>query len=486
MYSLALLGFGSFVLSLVLTPLVRNLARRWGLVDKPDGERRVHADPVPRLGGVPIALSYLGAFGTLFLLSFKAGAIVGEGLPFALRLVPAVGVVFLTGLVDDLRGLSPTMKLAGQAAGATIAIWAGIDVASFGGIPLPQWIGAPITLLWLVGCANAFNLIDGVDGLSAGLGLFATLTMLMASLLQDNVALAMATIPLAGALLGFLRYNFNPATIFLGDCGSLLVGFLLGCFGVVWSQKSATMLGMTAPLIALAIPLLDTTLSIARRFLSGKSIFEGDRRHIHHRLLDRGFTPRKVVLLLYASAGLGAGLSIIQSTAHNRFGGLVILLFCTATWIGVQHLGYAEFGVARQMVVQGVFRRHLSNELALRSFEESLSTAESAEERWQTVVDACRRFGFSYAEMRLNATSFTETITETHGSATWDIRIPLSTDGYVYLQHCFGDAAAPAVVVPLANSLRSNLFSSSAERMSQPGSADPLATAGSRSAAVGA
>ena len=156
------------------------------------------------------------------------------------------------------------------------------------------WWTLPLTLLWLVACMNAFNLIDGVDGLASGLGLFATVTTFVAALLQKNVPLALATIPLAGALLGFLRYNFNPASIFLGDSGSLLIGFLLGCFGVIWSQKSATFLGMTAPLMTLAIPLLDVCLSVVRRYMRHEPLFKADRGHIHHRLLDRGFTPRRV------------------------------------------------------------------------------------------------------------------------------------------------------------------------------------------------
>src|SRR5437764_1589081 len=136
------------------------------------------------------------------------------------------------------------------------------------------------------------NLIDGLDGLASGIGLFASATALLAALLQNNIALAYATVPLVGCLLGFLRFNFNPATIFLGDCGSLFIGFLLGCYGVLWSQKSATILGMTAPLMALSIPLLDTTIAIIRRFVRQQPIFSGDRDHIHHRLLDRGLTPR--------------------------------------------------------------------------------------------------------------------------------------------------------------------------------------------------
>ena len=130
----------------------------------------------------------------------------------------------------------------------------------------------PLSILWLVGCTNAFNLIDGLDGLAAGVGLFATITMLLAAFANHNLQLALVTMPLAGALIGFLRYNFNPASVFLGDCGSLLIGFLLGCYGVMWSQKSATLLGMTAPLMALAIPLLDAALSIIAPVYRGISL----------------------------------------------------------------------------------------------------------------------------------------------------------------------------------------------------------------------
>ena len=150
------------------------------------------------------------------------------------------------------------------AAGA--AYWAGIHIQGFAGYGTGAWWNLPVTIIWLVACTNAINLIDGVDGLATGIGLFATCTTLIAALLQHNTALAIATVPLAGCLLGFIRYNFNPATIFLGDCGSLFIGFLLGCYAVVWSQKAATILGMTAPLMALSIPLLDMTVAIARRY----------------------------------------------------------------------------------------------------------------------------------------------------------------------------------------------------------------------------
>ena len=179
-----------------------------------------------------------------------------------------------------------------------------------------------------------------------GLGLFAAATTLIAALLQSNVPLALATAPLVGALLGFLRYNFNPATIFLGDSGSLFLGFLLGCYGVLWSQKSATILGMTAPLLVLFIPLLDTALVIVRRFLRRQPIFTGDRGHIHHKLLERGFARRRVAPL-YAASVVGAVCSIAIMQA--QFSVIVIVFFGLLLFIGVWCLGYAEFGIATRM-----------------------------------------------------------------------------------------------------------------------------------------
>ena len=174
----------------------------------------------------------------------------------------------------------------------------GVRILSIAGAPTEAWWNIPLTILWLLACMNAFNLVDGLDGLAAGVGLFATLTVFAAAMMQHNMVLAVATFPLAGAMLAFLCYNFNPATIFLGDSGALLIGFLLGCYAAIWSNKSATLLGMTAPLMALSIPLLDVALAIVRRFLRRQPIFTADRGHIHHRLLDRGFTPRRVVLVL--------------------------------------------------------------------------------------------------------------------------------------------------------------------------------------------
>ena len=281
-----------------------------------------------------------------------------------------------------------------------IGIHLGVEIHSIGGHSIADtWWHGPVTVAWLVVCSNAFNLIDGVDGLAAGVGLFATVTTFVAALCSGNNGLALATAPLAGALLGFLRYNFNPATIFLGDCGSLSIGFLLGCGGVMWSQKATTLLGMTAPLIALCIPVLETSLSILRRFLRGKPIFAPDRRHIHHRLLELGMSPRRVAFVLYGVAGTAAACSLVVSVAGDRFAGLVVVACCVAVWFGVQRLGYSEFEVARRVVFGGVITRVINDRVVLRQLEEELGAAAPTEDCWEILTGASRKLGFNQVRL---------------------------------------------------------------------------------------
>ncbi len=453
MYPLALLAFVSFILALVLTPLCRNLFRGFGAVDHPDGLRKTHLTAVPRIGGVPLFLACLGSLAVLLLMPQASSYMTRTGIPLGLRLLPSVALVFFTGLLDDIRGLKPWQKLVCQVLAACIAIWAGVDIKNVGGVMIPSWLGLPVTLVWLVGCANAFNLIDGIDGLATGAGLFATVTILLGALLSNNMALAVATVPLAGALLGFLRYNFNPASIFLGDSGSLTIGFLLGCYGVLWSQKGATMLGMTAPLMALAVPLLDTGLAITRRFLRRQPIMSADAAHIHHRLLARGLTPLKTALILYGACGIAASLSLLSSVAKTGYRGVVILVFCAAAWVGVQHLGYVEFGVAGRMFLGGAFRKHLNNHLAVHSFELALQAAKTPEERWAIICESCRKFGFTHVELQWEGRRFEETLVDTNGNPVWYLDIPVAGAGHLRLARCFGEAEVPTILVPFAESL---------------------------------
>jgi UDP-GlcNAc:undecaprenyl-phosphate/decaprenyl-phosphate GlcNAc-1-phosphate transferase len=453
MYSITFLAVVSFLVSLLLTPFVRNRFNSWGIVDQP-GTRKIHREAVPRVGGIAIAAAYLVSFGLLYLVRLNAGRFIWSGWQEIIRLLPAVAVIFIIGLYDDLFGMKPAYKLAGQIAAALLAVWGGVHVQSIGTHAFSHWFAVPLTVVWLVACTNALNLIDGMDGLAAGVGLFAASTTFVAALLQHNVVLCLATVPLACALLGFLRYNFNPATIFLGDSGSLLIGFMLGCYGVLWSQKAATILGMTAPLMALSVPLIDTALSIVRRFLRHQPIFSPDRGHIHHRLLDHGFSPRKAALVLYACCALGATASLLAM--NQQFSGLVVITFCVIAWIGVQHLGYVEFGVARRMFVEGAFRRQINNQVLLQTFEKNLAAAATPDECWAIILAASADFGFYEIRVSLAGNVFQ------HRQAVvpnrfWHMKVPLSSSDFVELSRELGSDPRASSVAAFAEILRGAL-----------------------------
>ena len=406
MYSLAFLAGLSFLLCFFLTPLLRNALRRAGILDRPDTDRKFHEQPIPRLGGVPIMFSVVISVAVFSLLPLSGAFTLRQQWPTLLNLVPGAALVFVIGVIDDVRGLRPWQKLAGEFAAAAWVYWNGVRIHDvFGMVGAHHWFMFPITVLWLVACTNAFNLIDGMDGLASGVGFFATCTMLVAALLQSTssgpVLLGLLTAPLAGALLAFLRFNFNPASMFLGDSGSLVIGFLLGAFGMLWSQKAFTLLGMTAPLLALAFPLLEALISVARRFLRGDPIFAADRGHIHHRLTDLGLTPRRAVLLIYAVASVFAMISLLVTMPGFRYGGLVIVLFCAVSWIGVQHLGYAEFTAARRVILSGTVRQLIASQTKLRSYRWALERTASISECWLLTVEVMRELGFDRMELVL-------------------------------------------------------------------------------------
>ncbi len=432
MFLILTLGILSVLLTLIATPLVRDSIGKIGFLDHPDGVRKKHSKAVPRVGGIAIVLAYISTFAIALALPFSYTFVLHRALPHILQLSLVAGIVFLTGVLDDMIGLTAKQKLMGLGGAAMLAYAVGIrvDIHLLHGLPNWPWLGFAVTVLWLVGCANAFNLIDGMDGLAAGVGLVSTITMLVAALTQGNLPLALATLPLAGCLLGFLRYNFNPASVFLGDSGSLLIGFLLGCYGALWSEKSVTLLALTAPLLAVSIPLLDVILSVLRRYLRNRPIFEADRGHIHHKLLDRGFTTRRAVLTIYAFCGLVAVLSLLVSAVHNRFSGLIVILFCGAAWIGIRHLDYAEFATAGRMFLGGKFRRIIDAETRLLNFESSLAKAADVDACWDKIRQGSSEFGFHGARMSIQGSIFEE-VRGSRVKPLWQLRIPLPDGDYV-------------------------------------------------------
>lgn len=456
MSSLLFLGALSLLISLAVTPAVRGVFRRLDILDHPGNERKIHTTPIPRVGGVAILLSYVAAFGVLLCTHSTGAALVRSALPFIWKLLPAASLVFLVGFLDDIFSLRPWQKLAGQVAGAAFAYQAGIRITAVGGINAfgpshsVEWWSCPVTILWLIICMNALNLIDGLDGLAGGIGLVTSVTTLLAALIQSNIALALAILPLVGCLLGFLRYNFNPATIFLGDSGSLFIGFLLGCFGVVWSEKSATMLGMVAPMMALSIPLTDTALAIGRRILRRKPIFGADRGHIHHRLLDLGFSPRQAALLLYGMCALFAVLSL--AIANHRHELVIIGIFCLAVWAGVEHLEYVEFDVAGRALSEGWFVQLVSAQIALQAFESKLASAVTLEECWRVLRDSYQEFGFTSISAQLGQDNYSHP-GRSSGSPSWHLDISLPGDNRLTLTAC-RSSASRKVFAPYADAIR--------------------------------
>jgi UDP-GlcNAc:undecaprenyl-phosphate GlcNAc-1-phosphate transferase len=467
--SLTCLFLLSAVFSFLLTPICRNVSVRLGFLDCPNDSRKIHRQPVPRVGGIPMLVACGLSLGLLAL--FNPGADYIRYLSQIGALLPSISIIITIGLIDDLLGLKPWQKLLGASVAAALVCAAGVHVTGFGGWRFPHWAAFPVTTVWLIGCANAVNLIDGLDGLAAGVGLVASLTMLAAALMQGNLALALVTTPLAGALCGFLRYNFNRASIFLGDCGSLSLGFLLGVYGIIWSQKSATVLGMTAPVLTLALPLLDTALTIVRRGLRGTSIFSADRRHIHHLLLDRGLTPRRVVLLLYGLCGLGAILSLLVSFLHGRHAGMVLVFFCAVVWAGIQRLGYMEFDVAGRLIHPRTLRRTLDAQIRLHLLEEALAAAETIDDCLVAIRRTSQELGFSHLSMRLDHTVYEDYLNDCensgprllgtgqiHESANcWTLHVPISETEFVRLGHVFQNALPTTVVAALADLLRRSL-----------------------------
>jgi UDP-GlcNAc:undecaprenyl-phosphate/decaprenyl-phosphate GlcNAc-1-phosphate transferase len=358
---LYIIGFATALVSaLVLTYVVRERARHAGLFDPVDA-RKVHTRQIPRVGGIAVFLAVALSL-TIVGLHPATTALDLYGAHLFVVLVGGM-LIHLIGVWDDLRGLPARWKLAAQVAIAVGMYAAGVRVSAFslpfaGTVELGPVVGLLFTLLWFVGITNAFNLIDGLDGLASGAALFALTTMFVVASINGQAGSAVLTIVLAGATLGFLVYNFHPASIFLGDSGSLFIGFMLAGVGALSSQKSQTVVAVAIPVVALGLPVLDTALAIVRRFLRGQPIFSADRGHIHHRLLGLGHSPRTVALLLYAVCAILAlgGMLLVNDSAYSA---IVLLLVGAGVGLLIQRLRYYEFEELARLFRKGLRQREV-------------------------------------------------------------------------------------------------------------------------------
>lgn len=323
--SVVLTSAAAFALALVIafgtTPIVKSFAYKIGAIDVPKDNRRMHKKPIPRVGGLAIFLGFIVS-------TLVFGRLDGEMKSILLGAV----VIVLLGIVDDVMALKPGTKFIGQIVAAVIPIMANVRI-SFLTNPFDSdsylrlgWLSIPITIIWVVGMTNAVNFIDGLDGLACGVSSIASLTVFTIALLVSEPHIAIVMAALAGACFGFLPYNLNPAQIFMGDTGSMFLGYILATISITGLFKLYAMISFIVPFIILGLPIFDTGFAIIRRILKGQSPLQADRGHIHHRLVDMGFDQKQSVAILYAVSVL-LGLSAVIFTTSGE---MKIALFALA------------------------------------------------------------------------------------------------------------------------------------------------------------
>lgn len=327
-----LMFFVAIAISAVLTPFVIKLAVRIGAIDVPKDSRRVHKTPIPLIGGLAMFVSF-----TLTILIFVPFKHMPDG--SSKRIIGLlIGGAFITlsGFIDDIKPLSAKYKLLLQIIAAVILVCFGVRIKfvtnpfdRVTGISDIGFLSVPATIFWIVGITNAFNLIDGLDGLAAGVAGIASITLFIVSALNGRTTAELLTAVLAGSIIGFIPYNFNPAKIFMGDTGSQFLGFILAAISIEGSIKSAAAIAIVVPVLALGLPIYDTITSIIRRFINKKPVMQGDREHIHHKLLDMGLSQRQAVVVMYfisALLGMCAIFATELSTIQSFF--VFISVFC--------------------------------------------------------------------------------------------------------------------------------------------------------------
>lgn len=284
--------FIALIVSYAVTPGVKKLAIKIGAIDKPD-ERKVHTHVIPRLGGLAIYIGFMAAV-------LYSMPVFSEFFGFLL----GAAAIVLLGIWDDIRNIPARVKLAGQIIAAAIPVAYGVQIEwvtnPFGTILIiPEWLAVPVTVFWIVGFTNTVNLIDGLDGLAAGVSVIASISMFFMAVSMNQYLPAMILVAMSGAALGFLQYNFNPAKIFMGDTGSMLLGYTMAVVAVLGLVKTAATVALIVPIIALGVPIMDTLFAIIRRKMSGVPVFQPDKGHLHHRLLALGMTQKQAVLSMY-------------------------------------------------------------------------------------------------------------------------------------------------------------------------------------------
>jgi UDP-GlcNAc:undecaprenyl-phosphate/decaprenyl-phosphate GlcNAc-1-phosphate transferase len=400
--------FVAFLLALmvgaVLTIAVRNVAVKLGWYDQTRSSRKMHRRPVPRLGGVAIVLAFNAPITALLFVDSGVALIFRQQRDLILGLYVGGLAIAALGLYDDLYGAGARLKFSVQTGVALTLYMIGfrIEVLSWPFGP-PLVLGAlalPFTVIWIVGLINAMNLVDGLDGLAGGVALFVVVTNFILAFSRNDVLVSLAMAALGGAILGFLIFNFNPASIFMGDTGSMFLGFVLSALAVRSSTKSDTTVAMLVPIIALGLPIMDTLLAVVRRAILGRSLFDADKDHIHHRIMSRlRLSQRSAVLVLYGLCCLFALTALGLAFANGVQSAMLLISVSLVAFVLMRKLGYLDLREGRA----STFIRHRNQQLRnlLREVVRNVQASANFSDLWNSIRPVAEELGAARLELRI-------------------------------------------------------------------------------------
>ena len=429
----------AFMLSVFLVPWIRRLALRVGAVDQPDSVRKIHSQAMPRMGGVAIYIASVVPVVLACLVAYfwfhrtrvyhavwppaLPGALPEENLLKLVGLLCAATLVLAVGIYDDVKQARPRTKVLVQIVAGLILCFVGIKIDHignpFGGETIQfGWYAWPLTIFWVVAITNAINLIDGMDGLGPGVGLFVAGTMFMIAIVEDVMLAGLVMSGLVGAIIGFLIFNFHPAKVFMGDSGSLFIGFLLAAISMMGSMKSGTIIALLVPLVALGLPIVDTMLAVARRWAKGLPMSVADKQHVHHRLMKLGFSQREAVLVLYGvSVLLGCG-ALVMAMAKSALvsiavtGGIFVAII-----VGIHLVGGREFSALGARIKKRWRERQKRRSLWVTLYKTAakLEQADDVEQAWKDTTELFEKFDLDTVTLKVEGSELPG------GDFTWSV-----------------------------------------------------------------
>jgi len=442
MTTLSIIACIAFSASLALTPLYRSLAKRFGIVDHPDSQRKFHDRATPLGGGVVVLTGFVLAVLTTLAVPNHWSARLWHDGRFIAGFLFAVFTICAVGLFDDRFGLRGRQKLFGQVVAASILIASGLMIDT---IKVFSWelqlgpLAIPFTLFWLLGATNALNLIDGIDGLATSIGIILAVALAIMALLVDHGTDAVLAMALAGSLAGFLYYNFPPASIFLGDAGSMLIGLVLGALAIRSSLKGPATIALAAPTAICAIPILDVSMAILRRRLTGRSIYTTDRGHLHHCLLRRGYSNRKTLLVIGVLCALTATGALVSVYRQNELLAIASVVAVVGMLIFTRFFGHAEFLLLcrrLKIVASSLMPWRRNGEGLSREVSVRLQGSRPWEELWQMLVDFAERYQLSTVQLNVHLPLVDEdyhadwrSTTQPEPIRQWHVEFPLVASG---------------------------------------------------------